>query len=492
MKPVISVAEMQRVDAAADVAVDTLMDRAGYAVAVTAADMGATYGSTVRVLCGKGNNGGDGYVAARYLHQRGANVIVHHLGLPKPDSAPARAFDAAAAAGIRVASIDAVEPADVVIDALFGTGFQGELPPEAAPWTEAPAAVLAVDVPSGLQGDTGEASGAVFHADRTVTFHAYKPGHILGRGPDVCGAISVADIGLSGGEPVMGIVTDNDVVVPARARTDHKWRAGAVAIVGGMPGLTGAALLTARTALRSGAGVATILTNGATASAYETLGPDITTIQASETETWYDHAPEVLDLVGRYDVLVVGPGLEPTPPLFVDRLLEGFSGAVILDAGAFAGIERLATVTERTAPTILTPHAGEFSRLTDGEATADAAVDLAASTGSVVVLKGNPTFVAGSEVAVVTSGGPELATIGTGDVLAGMIGALVAMGVPAEEAARSGAYLHGVAGRRSAIGQTVVAPDLIDEVGRLIAERRMPTPVNPSAPATVPEAENGA
>jgi hydroxyethylthiazole kinase-like uncharacterized protein yjeF len=478
MKPVIGVAEMHRLDAEAPVPVDALMDAAGYGISIAAAEMGGTYGSTVHVLCGGGNNGGDGYVAAKYLHRRGARVVVHYLGLPDPDSAAGRALDAAAAAGIRFAPLGDVEPGDLVIDALFGTGFRGELPSEAVAWTSTAAPVLSVDVPSGLDGDSGSVAGRpVFRADRTVTFHALKPCHVLGNGPDVCGRVTVLDIGLEGGDAAMGVVEHSDIRIEGRGRQDHKWRAGAVATVGGMMGFTGAALLAARTALRSGAGVSSILTTDATASIYETLAPDITAIQASEARSWFDHSSEILGLLGRYDVLVVGPGLEPSPPHFVDRLLAGFDRAMVVDAGAIGGIERLDTVLERSAPTVLTPHAGEFTRLTGMEPSHESAMRLADAIGAVVVLKGNPTFIAGRGLAVVNTGGPELATMGTGDVLAGLIAALMATDVGAEESAQMGAYIHGVAGARVAAGQTVIATDLVDEVGRIVAdERRLADP----------------
>ena len=181
--------------------------------------------------------------------------------------------------------------------------------------------------------------------------------------------------------------------------------------------------------------------------------------------------PEVLALIGRFDVLVVGPGLEPPPPNFVDRLLTDFDRPMVVDAGAIGAIDRVDTLLERSAPTVLTPHAGEFRRFTGMEPTPEEAMTLASATGSVVLLKGNPTFVASEHLSVVTTGGPELATIGTGDVLAGLIASLMAQGLGPSEAAEAGAYLHGIAGRRVALRQQVVAPDLVDELGVLIAER---------------------
>ena len=470
MERILSVAAMIEVDASSQRPVDHLMDAAGYGVALSAASMGIGYASVVHVLAGSGNNGGDGYVAARYLRRRGAAVTVHALSAPKAGSPAARAADAAVRAGVRVISLGGVHSGDLVIDALFGTGFRGKLPGEVLPWIESGIAVLAVDVPSGVSGDTGTVEGPAFTAKRTATFHALKTGHVLGEGPDRCGEIDVYDIGLEGGTPAMYRFATRDVVVPHRARTAHKWSAGAVATIGGVPGLTGAALLAARSAIVSGAGVSSILTTAATVSAYESLAPDLVTIQASESSSWRDHASEVLALMGRYDTLVLGPGLEPVSSVFVERIIRQFDGTVVVDAGALNALPRWDVLGERTGPTVITPHAGEFKRLTGDEPTPEAARWLHDATGAVVVLKGNPTFVTGEDQLVVDTGGPELATIGTGDVLAGMIGAFTASGIPTLNAVAGAAYLHGLAGSRLASRQTVTAPDLIREVGVVVAE----------------------
>lgn len=472
MIDVLDVAEMQRVDAGSSVPVDVLMDRAGYAVAVAAAGMGASYGTTVHVLCGTGNNGGDGYVAAAYLASRGVAVRIHAFGDPAEDSPAGRAAKRARAAGVTIAAMGSPTPGDLVIDAVFGTGFHGRLPDDVAAWAATAIPVLAVDVPSGVDGDTGTVEGPAFSASLTVTFHALKLGHVLGEGPDRSGRIEIVDIGLTGGTPVMRVAEGSDIDLPQRTRTAHKWTSGAVATIGGMPGLTGAALLCARSALRCGAGVSSILATARTVDTYEALAPEITVLQSSETDSWRDHASEVLSLLGRYDVLVVGPGLEPAPALFVERLLEGFDRTIVVDAGAIAAIGRLDTILERDAPTILTPHAGEFKRLMGTEATPENARDLAMATGSVILLKGNPTFVAGDHLTVVDSGGPELASIGTGDVLAGTVAALVASGVDAESAAWSAAFLHGMAGSSLAARTAVTAPSLVDELGLVVAAAR--------------------
>ncbi len=469
MEPVLSVAEMERVDALAAGRVDALMDAAGFSVAMSATAMGVGYGSVVRVLAGRGNNGGDGYVAARYLARRGAAVTVHHLGLPNVESVAGRAMQAAARMGIRIEPIGDVVAGDLVIDALFGTGFRGELPAVAVPWTVIGVPVLSVDIPSGVSGDTGLATGASFHAQRTATFHRLKTGHVLGDGPDLCGVVDLYDIGLVGGEPVVWRFTDDDVVPCVRPRTAHKWSVGAVATIGGTLGLTGAAVLAARSAIAAGAGMSAILTTSGTAQAYEIMAPDIVAIQAGENETWVD-ASTVLDRLSRFDALIVGPGLEREDPRFVTDLAAGFEGTLVLDAGALDTPEIIDTLARRPGSTILTPHAGEFERLAGSHPTPDAVLDLAERAEAVVLAKGNPTKVAGDgELIVVDAGGPELATIGTGDVLAGMIGAFCACGLQPIEAATTAAHIHGVAGRSLQEKETVSAPALVREIAATMA-----------------------
>jgi NAD(P)H-hydrate epimerase len=470
MEPILSVAAMIDVDASSHRSVDELMDAAGFSVALSAAAMGVGYASVVHVLVGKGNNGGDGYVAARYLRRRGAAVTVHAYGEPEDGTPVARAAAAAKRAGVRVVPISKASDGDLVVDALFGTGFRGSLPDEVLPWVETGVPVLAVDVPSGLSGDTGIAEGPTFTATRTATFHALKTGHVLGEGPDRCGAVDVYDIGLEGGDPSMYRYTLGDVVVPTRARAVHKWSAGAVATIGGVPGLTGAALLAARSAIAAGSGVSSILTTAATVSAYEALAPDLITIQASESNNWRDHASEVLALIGRYDTLILGPGLEPVSAVFVEKVIRQFDGTIVVDAGALNALARWDSLGDRAGPTVVTPHAGEFQRLTGDDPTPQASRWLNEATGAVVVLKGNPTFVTGDEQIVVDVGGPELATIGTGDVLAGMIGAFTAAGIPTLDAVASAVYLHGAAGARLAARQIVTAADLVSEVAVVVAD----------------------
>lgn len=472
MEPIVSVDEMRRVDAETAADIDQLMDAAGNGVALSATAMGAGYGSRVHVIAGRGNNGGDGYVAARYLARRGAAVTVHHLGEPKPDTPAHRAMAAAVSCGVRVVEIGPPERCDLIIDAFAGTGFRGDLPEKVVAWTETNCPVLAIDVPSGMDGDTGTAAGAVFVADRTATFHRHKTGHFLGDGPELCGTVDLYDIGLDGGEPSMYRMTDSDVVLAPRSRQVHKWSAGAVATIGGVPGLSGAALFAARGAIAAGAGASVLFTTAATADEYASAAPDIPQTQASETTSWRNHGSEVLSLLGRFDVLVMGPGLEPVASEFVEHILDGFEGAIVLDAGALNALARLDVLKRRKAPTVLTPHAGEFQRLAGADPDPISARWLADETRSTLVVKGNPTLVVSDRTVLVDTGGPELATIGTGDVLAGMIAAFIAGGVDAPIAAASAAYLHGVAGASVARTDAVTPERLIGAVSSAVASRR--------------------
>ncbi len=473
MKPVITPTESGRLDAEAHVPVETLMDRAGLGVALAAADMGMSYGSRVTVLAGPGNNGGDGYVAARYLARRGVTVVVQALGYPRGDYSPARkAAVAAADAGVAVSPMGPPHQADLVIDALFGAGFRGELPEPAAQWAEAGLPVLAVDVPSGLDAATGEVAGACFTAQRTVTFHAPKVGHFIGLGPDRCGRLDVVDIGLTEGRAddtvaELKLCEETDAPRPIRPRTAHKWSSGSVLVVGGSPGLTGAPLLAAQAALGFGAGAAAVACPGGLQHVYESMAPGVMTVAVGDGSRFdaFD-APELLDRATRYGVLALGPGLGPGQEEFVSAVIENRSGPVVIDADGLNALASPRQLAARDGETILTPHHGEFRRFAGVEPSYRAALEYAAKSRATVILKGNPTIVAGGEAWVVDSGGPELATIGTGDVLTGIVAAVWGRGVAAETAARSGAYWHGVAGSALAARRTVTAEGLAAEVGR--------------------------
>lgn len=469
MRLVITPKESNRLDAASVEPVEILMERAGLGVALAAVDMGVGYGSRVAVLAGAGNNGGDGYVAARYLQRRGAQVTVYALGYPRGDYSPARlASIRAVAAGVKVVDFAGPEPVDLVIDALFGVGFRGELPTAVLPWLEHDAPVLSIDVPSGLSALSGEVAGSGFFADATITFHALKPGHLIGEGPERCGVIDVVNIGLEGGDPELRLCEADDAPIPSRARTAHKWSAGSVAVVGSSRGMVGAGVLAARTALYTGAGSGAVVCPGAMQSQVAAMSPGLLTHGVGEGGGFTSaDVDEVIAYTDRFDVVVLGPGLGPDDG-FARELVARRKGKLLIDADGLNNLGGLEPLEDRSAPTIITPHAGEFERLTGETAHYRAAMAVPDKAGTVVLLKGNPTFVLGAEQWVITTGGPELATIGTGDVLAGMIGALWARGLDGETAARSGAFWHGIAGSTLARRRTVTAEELVLSVGELM------------------------
>ncbi len=461
MQPILTPEESADLDRSADVPVEVLMERAGLAVAIEAAAMGIGYGSRVAVLCGPGNNGGDGYVVARHLASRGAQVTVHALSEARSHGAR-WAAGSASDAGVRIEALGSPGGEDLVVDAVFGAGFRGPLPDEVKAWVSARPRVLAVDLPSGLSGDTGQPLPVAFDAEATVTFQAAKRGHLIGSGPDLVGRLVVADIGLS--VPTSGwlLMEDADVVLPERHRTAHKWSVGGVAVVGGSAGMSGAPVLAARGALAVGAGAVLVarppglghLPPGGHLTAEIGQGPTLTA----------EDAPVVAELAGRWNALVIGPGLGPDGGGLVAGVAGRWSGPVVIDADGLSH-EIVGGLHRRATPAVLTPHAGEFERLSGRRADAVHAEAFARETGSVVVLKGNPTFVTdGVETWVVTAGGPELATAGTGDVLAGAIGGLLARGVEPTAAARTAAHLHGRAGATLAARRTVTPEALADEL----------------------------
>jgi NAD(P)H-hydrate epimerase len=440
MLPVLTVAEMGAVDARAreTTPLEVLVGRAGRAAAIAATELlGGTYGRRVTVIAGRGNNGADGRVAAELLTRRGARVTV---------------VDAAAG--------DPLGGPDLVIDAAYGTGFHGEY---CAPEVEAGTPVLAVDIPSGVRGDTGEACGSPLAADRTVTFAALKPGLLQWDGVHLSGEITVADIGLDPGDPAIGVVEDTDVtaLVPPRKSGGNKWSA-AVLVVAGSPGMTGAAALSARAAYRAGAGMVRLGVPGAvlgSAGVDEAVGVDL------GEEGWSSTALEAAERCG---AVVVGPGLGRTPATAgeVRRLVAESPVPVVVDADGLFALGRIdgGAFTTGRAPVLLTPHDGEYVRLmgsAPGPDRVDAARRLASAARSVALVKGPTTAVADTAGMVLlnTTGTVRLATAGTGDVLSGVIGALLARGVEPLWAAALAAHVHGLAARLG-IGEGLVAGDL--------------------------------
>ena len=451
MIPIVTPEQMRAIDANATDDVDVLVERAGAAVARTAIQMlGGTYGRRVTVIAGPGNNGADGLVAARRLARKGVQVQI---------------IDAREAPRV-------LPVCDLVIDAAYGTGFHGDwFAPDAAS-----AQVLAVDVPSGLDALTGRAGDGVLPADRTVTFAALKPGLLFPPGSQLAGVVEVADIGLDTSDADTWLVQGSDVRdwLPSRAADAHKWRS-AVWVIAGSGGMRGAANLATRAAQRSGAGMVRLSSPGFGSDAgtpTEAVGVSLPAV------SW---AAEALAESERFHALVVGPGLGRADGTAenVRELVEKLAVPVVIDgdglfALAWSANGAAAILRNRQAPTVLTPHDGEFALLRGQRVGADrigAARRLADECGCVVLLKGAATVVAepGGPAYVVTAGDARLATAGTGDVLAGICGALLAQQVRPAEAAAAAAWLHGEAARRGpAIG--LVAGDIPDLLPLVLSE----------------------
>ncbi len=452
MRPLLTAAEYRRVDEAYPGDMSVAMDRAGHAVALAAVRQGAGYGKRVVVLAGPGNNGGDGYVAARYLRGRGAHVEVHALASPATELAKAAAT-AARDCGVVVRDLEEPVSADLIIDAVFGGGGRPGASASLLAWMDTPDPVVAVDYPTGLDPDTGEVIEKAFHAIETVTFGTMKTGHVRGRGPDHCGTVTVADIGINGGAPSMYIAEESDALRPPRRRTVHKWSAGAVLVVGGSTGLVGASILAGRSALGFGAGTVYLASK------------DLDRVQRSAPDLPAYDLERALDQLDRFDVVVAGPGLASDDAESVRPLLAK-ARRVVLDAGGLTP-QLLEASKDGGGEVVLTPHDGEFAGVAGTSPGVYSIRSFATREGVVVLRKGNPTMISdGGLPILVTSGGPELASIGTGDVLAGMIGALWARGLSPVQAAISGAYWHGVAAADLARTGTVTALRLAGHVGR--------------------------
>jgi NAD(P)H-hydrate epimerase len=459
VKPVVTAAEMRAADesALAHVSHQTLVTRAGTAVGVAALHiMGGSYGRRVIVVVGKGSNGADGRVAADYLARRGVRVTV---------------FGAAAAP-------TQLAPCDLVIDGAYGTGFHGTY---TAPQVHDGTPVLAIDLPSGLNADTGSASDGATHATHTVTFAAHKTGLLQGDGPRLSGAIEVADIGIDIGPSGAALITDDDIdrLLPARPRTSHKWST-AVGIAAGSVGMEGSAVLSSRGAMAAGAGMIRLGSPG-----NPTGNWPVEAVRMQLTTSRWGGA--LLAGTAKCRALVIGPGLgtDSATKEEVQSVIASCTLPLVIDADGLTALGDLPMakflIGVRKAPTVLTPHDGEYARLTGAPPSADrlaSARDLARRLGAIVLLKGPLTAVASPEdgvpdVLLSTAGVPALATAGTGDVLSGIIGAFIARGVAPHEAAALAAHVHGRAAA-SHRQQGLVAGDLPALVAAVLSRNDRP------------------
>ena len=492
MLELLTAAEMARADAmtiAAGIPGMVLMEAAGAAVAAEAARLAPD--GPVLVIAGPGNNGGDGFVAARILAAAGRPVRVLLHGDParlRGDAATARdrwPGDVAPAAL-------PLPEAALVIDALFGAGLDRPLEGAAAALVAAmdahPAPVLAVDLPSGLAADTGQVLGTAPEATATVTFFRRKPGHLLEPGRSLCGRLVLADIGIDAGvlDDIAPAAAGNGPGLWAGAlrwpgRTAHKYQRGHALVVSGPMTATGAARLAAGAALRAGAGLVTL---GSPPSALAVNAAHLTAVMLRRLD-----GPEALTEAladRRITAAALGPGLgtDPGARALVAAALAAPTPAV-LDADALTVFapdpdSLFAAIAARAGPVILTPHEGEFARLfpdlppglAGGRPARVRAA--AARSGAVVVLKGPDTAIAGPEGRlVINANAPAwLATAGSGDVLAGIATGLLAQGVPVAEAAAAAVWLHGAAGTEAGPGLIAedLAPALRPVIARLVEE----------------------
>ena len=432
-EPLYTADEMRAAEQGHDV--EALMERAGRSVADAVL---RRYPDVRRVaaVCGKGANGGDGRIALRVLAESGRETSEQLEGDP-----------------------------DVIIDALFGTGFRGEPRPGAAALIErinaAGVPVVSVDIPSGVDASTGEVPGAAVRAQVTVTMHGRKVGLVVAPGRFNAGEIEVADIGLPSADTEHRLVTDAILrLVPRRSEVDTKYTAGSVLVVGGSRGMTGAVCLAAEAAFRADAGYVAVAVPEETLPVVETLLVEAVKAPRERVE----------ELAERASAFAVGPGLGrgDEERALARRLLADLELPAVVDADALFELE----VADWPAPRVLTPHAGELGRLLGEESTwVDAhrleAVRRAVDRHrSIVLLKGPGTLVAapGEGVLVCDAGTPALATAGTGDVLTGVIASFLAKGMDARLAAAAGAVAHGRAAELAPHQVGLVASDVIDSL----------------------------
>ena len=475
MIPVWSVAQIRAAEAAviAEVGEAAVMQRAAYGLAVHCSRvLGRPYGARVVLLVGAGNNGGDALYAGVELLRRGAAV---HAVLLNPERVHVRGVLALVRAGGTTGSASAarsrLDGADLVVDGIIGIGGRGALRAPAEDLVAGLATpVVAVDVPSGVDADTGNRAGAAVRAHSTVTFGGYKPGLLVGAGPAAAGHVRLVDIGLAPHlrDPVAGVLEPGDVaaLLPVPGAGEDKYSRGVVGVVSGSAAYEGAAVLSVGGALRAKAGM--VRYAGSAAAGIRSRWPEAVVNEGRPAAA------------GRVQAWVIGPGLgtDEEAAGLVAEVLTG-DVPVLVDADGLTVLSRSPELLrDRTAPTVLTPHDREFERLFGavGGDRVDAARRAAADSGAVVLLKGQATIVAepAGRVRINPTGSHWLATAGTGDVLSGLAGALLAAGLDPLDAAAAAAYVHGMAGALAAgePGGPIIGMDVVDAIPAAIRSVR--------------------
>jgi ADP-dependent NAD(P)H-hydrate dehydratase / NAD(P)H-hydrate epimerase len=460
-----------------------LMQRAASGLAsVCAGLLDAVYGSRVVVLAGSGDNGGDALYAGARLAGRGAVVTavaaasrVHQGGTAALRESGGRLVEVADEAGLAAAGRE-IAAADLIIDGLLGIGGHGGLREPAASLAAAAknarVTVVAVDLPSGVDADTGEVTGAAVRADVTVTFGTLKPGLLIDPGATYAGVVEFVDIGLRDylGPPAVSAAQAADIAgwLPHPSAESDKYRRGVLGIVAGSDRFTGAAPLAVGGAIRGGAGMVRLVSSEVPVSLVRQRWPEavITTTHAGED------GGAAIEEAGRVQAWAAGPGMgtgEAALSLLTAVLASDLP--VLVDADGITVLSKHRELLSRSAPTLLTPHAGELARLLGADrADVEAhrlrfATRAAAELGCTVLLKGSTTVIAppdpGQTVLVNSTGTSWLATAGSGDVLSGLAGSLLAQGLDPLRAAAAAAYLHGIAARLAADGAPIGATDII-------------------------------
>jgi len=489
-----------------------LMENAGIRVMQKAKEMLKDIDNPkVCVVSGKGNNGGDGFVAARHLHSAGINTVIFFIGSKRDLKGDARVnFNMAVHLGLRIVEVSnkgtlrKIKPelasCNLIVDAIVGTGAKQKMKGLLAEAISlivdsgAKPAVLCVDVPSGIDSDIGTPLGVCVKGTETVTFGLPKIGLLVHPGTDFTGNLTVADIGLpeellQRKQISVNLLEKKEIanLLPARPSDAHKGTMGHVLILAGSHGYTGAAILSSIGALRSGCGLVTLGTPRSLNAVFATKLTEVITKPLPETgitTLGLEAEDDIIDIVEQVDAVAIGPGLgkHPETGALIRKLIMTIDKPMVIDADGLNNLEGdLPLLGKRQAPTVITPHPGEMSRLL-GTLTSEIqanrikfARDLAVKQNIVTILKGKGTVVAGSDSSVFLNptGNSGMASAGMGDILTGIVSSLISQGLTPLDAAKTGVYLHGLAGNIAASvkgERALIATDLIDSLPQAFRE----------------------